>query len=205
MLQGERELARDNRTLGRFHLDGIPPAPRGVPQIEVTFDIDANGILHVSAKDKATGKEQKITISHSSGLSKDEVSKMVPEASSNEAEDKKRRETIEQRNKAENLAYQMEKLLKENAGKISEPVVAQIKDATAAIEKLKGSEDLEAIKKAVDQLEAASHKAAEELYKTAAPGGPAGPGGPTPPSPDAPGSSAQPQSGEVVDAEFRNA
>jgi molecular chaperone DnaK len=209
VLQGEREMAQDNRSLGRFHLEGIPPAPRGMPQIEVTFDIDANGILNVSAKDKATGKEQKIVITHSSGLSKDEVNKMVTEASSHEAEDKKKRELIETRNKAEQMAYQMEKLLKENAGKLSEPVATQVQEAIKAVEQLKASEDLDAIKKAADQLEQASHKAAEELYKSA--GGPGGPGAPGGAGPNnGPGSQAepqpqQPQSGEVVDAEFRNA
>jgi molecular chaperone DnaK len=210
ILQGEREMAKDNRSLGRFHLEGIPPAPRGMPQIEVTFDIDANGILNVSAKDKATSKEQKITITHSSGLSKDDVNKMVAEASSHEGEDKKRRELVEERNKAENLAYQMEKLIKENGSKLSEPVATQVKEAIAAVEKLKGSEDLDAIKKAVGELEAASHKAAEELYKTAAPGGPGGPGGspgagPGPTGGGEAGGQQQPQTGEVVDAEFRNA
>jgi molecular chaperone DnaK len=204
VLQGERELSKDNRSLGRFHLEGMPPAPRGIPQVEVTFDIDANGILNVNAKDKATGKEQKITISHSSGLSKDEVSKMVADASSNESEDKKRRETIEQRNKAENLAYQMEKLLKDNAGKLAEPTAQLVKDGIAAVEKIKGSEDLEAIKKAVDQLEQASHKAAEELYRSSAPTEPPpGNGGSGPTNGAAP--EAKPQSGEVVDAEFRQA
>ncbi len=131
VLQGEREMARDNRTLGRFHLEGIPPAPRGVPQVEVTFDIDANGILNVSAKDKGTGKETKITITHSSGLDKDEVEKMVADARAHEAEDKQRREEIEQRNRAENLAYQMEKLLKDNKEKLPAPMVKEIEDAIA--------------------------------------------------------------------------
>jgi molecular chaperone DnaK len=137
VLQGERPLARDNRTLGRFHLEGIPPAPRGLPQIEVTFDIDANGILNVSAKDKGTGKETKITISHSSGLSKDEVEKMVADARSHEAEDKKRREEVEQRNRAENLAYQMEKLLKDNKEKLSAGVAKEIEDAIAEVHKVR--------------------------------------------------------------------
>ena len=209
ILQGEREMSKDNRSLGRFHLEGLPPAPRSVPQIEVTFDIDANGILNVSAKDKGTGKEQKITISHSSGLSKDEVNKMVADASSHEGEDKQRREVIEQRNKAENQTYQKENLIKDNAGKLSEPTVNLVKEGIAAVEKVKGSEDLDGIKKAVEQLEQASHKAAEELYRSAAPGA-GGPGaGPGPdsgaqPPPGAEGSE-QKQSGEVVDAEFRQA
>jgi len=205
VLQGERELSKDNRSLGRFHLEGLPPAPRGMPQVEVTFDIDANGILNVNAKDKATGKEQKITISHSSGLSKDEVNKMVADASSNEADDKKRRETIEARNKAENLAYQMEKLLKDNAGKISEPTAQLVKDGIAAVEKIKGGEDTEAIQKAVEQLEQASHKAAEELYRSAAPGEPPSSPGPGPGPTNGAAPDGKAQSGEVVDAEFRQA
>ena len=210
VLQGEREMAKDNRSLGHFHLEGIPPAPRGTPQIEVTFDIDANGILKVAAKDKATGKEKDITITQSSGLSKDEVNKMVSDASSHEGEDKKRREAIEERNKAENMAYQMEKLLKDNQGKISESTVKLVTEAVAAVEKVKGTEEGDAIHKAFEQIESASHKAAEELYRAAAPAG-------GPPSPDAPGAdggsgaagpetaAAQPHAGEVVDAEFRQA
>src|SRR5512138_931653 len=126
VLQGEREMARDNRTLGRFHLEGLPPAPRGVPQIEVTFDIDANGILNVAAKDKATGKEQKVTITQSSGLSKEEVDKMVSDARAHEAEDKKRREEVEVKNRVENLAYQMEKLVKENKEKLAAATVTEL-------------------------------------------------------------------------------
>ncbi len=205
VLQGEREMARDNRSLGRFHLEGLPPAPRGLPQIEVTFDIDANGILNVSAKDKATSKEQKIAITHSSGLSKDEVGKMVADAAGHEAEDKKRRELIETRNRAENLAYQMEKLLKDSQGKLSADVVKAVQDGIAACHKVKDSEDEAAVKQAMEQLEQASHKAAEELYKAAGPGGPGGPGG-GPTGGGEPGETAeQPKQGEVVDAEFRQA
>ena len=126
MLQGERPMARDNRTLGQFHLDGIPPAPRGVPQIEVTFDIDANGILNVSAKDKATGKEQKITITGSSGLSKDEVERMVSDAEAHAAEDKKRSEQVEARNSADALVYSVEKTLSENRDKLPAADVSRI-------------------------------------------------------------------------------
>jgi molecular chaperone DnaK len=199
VLQGEREMARDNRTLGRFHLEGIPPAPRGIPQIEVTYDIDANGILNVSAKDKGTGKEQKITITHSSGLAKDEVEKMVADASSHEAEDKQRREEIEQRNRAENLAYQMEKLLKENRDKLSAGSAKEIEDAIAEVHKVREKGSAPEVKAAMDRLERASHKAAEELYKSAAPS--PGDGGAT-------GGGAQPQPEEkkkenVVDAEFK--
>jgi molecular chaperone DnaK len=209
VLQGERDMAGDNRTLGRFHLTGLPPAPRGIPQIEVTFDIDANGILNVSAKDKATSKEQKVTITHSSGLSKGEVEKMVTDAKSHEAEDKGRRELIEVKNRAENLVYQMEKLIKENKDKIAADTFKTLEEAIKGVNAVREGTDKAAIEAAVTKLEQASHKAAEEMYKAAgaaAPGSTAQPAGQ--PS-AAPGSSAQPQppSGEkkddVVDAEFR--
>ncbi|HLL55080.1 MAG TPA: molecular chaperone DnaK [Myxococcaceae bacterium] len=203
VLQGEREMASDNRTLGQFELTGIPPAPRGMPQIEVTFDIDANGILNVSAKDKATGKEQKVTISHSSGLSKDEVEKMVTDARAHEAEDKARRELIEVKNRAENLTYQMEKLLKENRDKISADSVKNLEEAIKGLSAVREGSDKAAIEAAMQKLEQASHKAAEEMYKAA--GGPAGAGAPPPgaePS-AAPGSQATPKKDDVVDAEFR--
>jgi molecular chaperone DnaK len=202
VLQGEREFARDNRTLGRFHLEGIPPAPRGVPQIEVAFDIDANGILNVGAKDKATGKEQKITITHSSGLDKGEVEKMVADAKSHEAEDKAKREVADTRNRAEQLAYQMEKLIAENKAKLSEATVKSVQDGIAEVQKVKSSEDGEAIKAAMEKLEKASHAAAAELYKSAAPESAAGPGGPA-------GAAAEQKEekkggkDDVVDAEFR--
>jgi molecular chaperone DnaK len=203
VLQGEREMARDNRTLGRFHLEGIPPAPRGVPQVEVTFDIDANGILNVSAKDKGTGKETKIAITHSSGLAKDEVEKMVTDARAHEAEDKARREEIETRNRAENLAYQMEKLLKENKEKLPAEVVKEIEDGVAEVHKIREKGTPEEVKAAMERLEKASHKAAEELYKSAPAGGAPGAGAP-------PGGAAAPDAkpegekqGDVVDAEFK--
>jgi molecular chaperone DnaK len=195
VLQGEREMARDNRTLGRFHLEGIPPAPRGMPQIEVTFDIDANGILNAQARDKGTGKEQKITITHSSGLAKDEVEKMVSDARAHESEDKQKREEVEQRNRAENLAYQMEKLLKENKEKLSAGVAKEIEEAVAEVHKVREKGGVSEVKAAMERLERASHKAAEELYKTAAPG-PGGPG-PTPPGEE------KKKEGDVVDAEFK--
>ncbi len=197
VLQGEREMARDNRTLGRFHLEGIPPAPRGLPQIEVTFDIDANGILNVSAKDKGTGKETKITISHSSGLAKDEVEKMVADARDHEAEDKKRREEVEQRNRAENLAYQMEKLVKDNKEKLSAATVSEIEEAVKKVHEVREKGSADEIKGAAERLEQASHKAAEELYKTA--GGATGPGGPEQPPP--PGDAGKKD--DVVDAEYK--
>ncbi len=194
VLQGERDMARDNRTLGRFHLEGIPPAPRGLPQIEVTFDIDANGILNVSAKDKGTGREQRITISHSSGLAKDEVEKMVADARTHEGEDKKKREEVEQRNRAENLVYQMEKLLKENKEKLPAAVVKDLEEGIAEVHRVREKGTAEEVKAAVERLERASHKAAEELYKTA---------GPAPGAPDqAPGKDEK-KKDDVVDAEFK--
>jgi molecular chaperone DnaK len=198
VLQGEREMARDNRTLGRFHLEGIPPAPRGIPQIEVTFDIDANGILNVSAKDKGTGKETKITITHSSGLAKDEVEKMVADARSHEAEDKKRREEVEQRNRAENLAYQMEKLLKENKDKLQAGTAKEIEDAIQELHRVREKGTADEVKAAMDKLEKASHRAAEELYKSAAPG-PGAPGAAGP----APEEGEAKKKDNVVDAEFK--
>ena len=165
VLQGERPLARDNRTLGRFHLVGLPPAPRGVPQIEVAFDIDANGIVNVVAKDMATGKEQKITITASSGLSKDDVDRMVKDAQSHEAEDKKRRDLIDARNQADSLAYQVEKSVSENRGKIAVGELSRIDAAIADVRRVAQGEDLEAIKHAMDELQRASHVMAEELYK----------------------------------------
>src|SRR4029450_2780640 len=164
VLQGERPRATDNRTLGKFHLVGLPPAPRGVPQIEVTFDIDANGILNVSAKDQATGKSQAITITASSGLAKDEVDRMVKEAQSHADEDHKKRELVDARNQADNLAYNAEKLVKENADKLGEDAKG-LEEAIAAVRKAAEGEDTAAIGAAVDKLNQESHKIAETLYK----------------------------------------
>jgi molecular chaperone DnaK len=203
VLQGEREMAADNRSLGKFQLAGMPPAPRGVPQIEVTFDIDANGILNVSAKDKATAKEQKVTITHSSGLAKDEVEKMVTDARTHEAEDKERRELVEVKNRAENLGYQMEKLVKENRDKLSPDTVSKLEEAMKHLESVRSGNDKAAIEAATTALEQASHKAAEEMYRAA--GAQAGQPGAPPPAGDgaAPGSQATPKKDDVVDAEFR--
>jgi molecular chaperone DnaK len=203
VLQGEREMARDNRTLGRFHLEGIPPAPRGMPQIEVTFDIDANGILNVSAKDKGTGKETKITITHSSGLAKDEVEKMVADARDHEGEDKKRREEVEQRNRAENLAYQMEKLLKDNKEKLSAATVTEIEEAIKKVHEVREKGSAEEIKAAAEQLEKASHRAAEELYKTAGAGDGAAPNPGAAGGPGTPPASGSGGKDDVVDAEYK--
>jgi molecular chaperone DnaK len=167
VLQGERQLARDNKTIGKFHLTDIPPAPRGVPQIEVTFDIDANGILHVSAKDLGTGKEQKITITASSGLNKDEIEKMRKDAEAHAEEDKKRREEIEVRNEADNAVYRSEKMLKDSADKISGADKGKIEEAIKEVrEALKGS-DASAIRSASEKLNEAWQAVSAELYKAA--------------------------------------
>jgi len=166
VLQGERQLARDNRTLGKFQLLGLPSAPRGVPQIEVTFDIDANGIVNVAAQDKATGKEQKITISGSSGLSKEEVDKLVRDAETHAAEDKVRREVIDVRNQAESLAWSVEKTLTESRDKVATSDAARAEQAIAAVREAVKGDDTDAIKRAAEELQRASHAVAEALYKS---------------------------------------
>jgi len=168
VLQGERQFAKDNKTIGKFHLTDIPPAPRGVPQVEVTFDIDANGILHVGAKDLGTGKEQKITITASSGLSKDEVEKMRKDAEAHAEEDKAKREEVETRNEADNAVYRTEKMLKENAEKISGDDKKKIEDAVSAVrEALKGSDNAP-IKSASEKLMEVWQAVSTELYKKGA-------------------------------------
>jgi molecular chaperone DnaK len=167
VLQGERQFARDNKTIGKFHLTDIPPAPRGVPQVEVTFDIDANGILHVGAKDLGTGKEQKISITASSGLSKDEIEKMRKDAEAHADDDKKQREEVETRNEADSSVYRSEKMLKDNAEKISGDSKSKIEKAVADVkEALKGS-DSTAIKSASEKLNEAWQAVSTELYKAA--------------------------------------
>jgi molecular chaperone DnaK len=165
VLQGEREMAADNRTLGRFDLVGIPPAPRGIPQVEVTFDIDVNGIVHVSAKDKATAKEQKIRIESSSGLSKGEIDKMMNAAKEHEAEDKKKRELVDGRNQLDALVYTVEKSLNEHGNKVSEADKKKVEDALAKAKSKLSSDDINEIKKAQEELTKTSHKLAEEMYK----------------------------------------
>src|SRR5216117_1662656 len=165
VLQGERPLARDNRTLGRFQLVGLPPAPRGLPQIEVSFDIDANGIVNVAAKDTATGREQKITISGSSGLSKDDVNRMVKEAQSHASEDQARRDLIDARNQADSLAYQVEKTVNENREKVAVGDLSTVESAIAELRRVSQGDDLAAIKRATEALQKASHRIAEALYK----------------------------------------
>jgi molecular chaperone DnaK len=167
ILQGERELARDNRSLGKFHLDGIPPAPRGVPQVEVAFDIDANGILHVSAKDKATGKEQSIRIEASSGLKEDEIKKMVKDAEANSNEDKARREAIEARNRADQRAYEVEKSLKENGEKIPAELKAKLEAAVGRVREAVKGEDTAEVQSASDALESLWSEAAQAMYQAA--------------------------------------
>src|SRR5262249_51765091 len=152
-LQGERELARDNKTLGRFHLDGIPSAPRGMPQIEVTFDIDANGIVHVSAKDLGTGKEQKIAITASSGLSKEDIENLVKDAEAHAAEDKEKREAIDTRNRADQLVYQTEKELKENGDKVGADLQASLHQAIEAVRTALAGTDAAAIRTAAEALD----------------------------------------------------
>ena len=168
VMQGERPLARDNRTLGKFHLIGIPPAPRGVPQVEVTFDIDANGILNVSAKDMATKKEQKITITSSTGLSKEEAERMRTDAESHAEEDKKHLAEIEARNQCDMRVYQAEKLIKENRDKLSESDVKAAEEAIENCRKALAGTDVEAITAASAQLETATHTIAEAMYKATA-------------------------------------
>jgi len=197
--QGERTMAQHNRLLGVFQLGNIPPAPRGDPQIEVTFDIDANGILNVTAKDKATNNEQKITITSSSGLSKDEVEKMARDAEANSADDRRKKEEIEARNRADAMIYNIEKMLKEHRDKISE---ADAKSVEASIEETKkavASGNSEQINAATDKLTTASHKLAEAMYKTAGPQ-PGAPQGDVPPNSQT-GDGAKPKD-NVVDAEF---
>ncbi len=207
VMQGERKMAQDNRTLGKFHLMGIPPAPRGMPQIEVTFDIDANGILNVSAKDHATNKEQKITITSSTGLSKEEAEKMRSDAEAHAEEDKKKLAEIEARNILDNRVYQIEKLINENREKLSESDIKPVEEAVASAKSALAGGVLEQIQSATQQLERASHTLAETLYKTAqasgagagASGAPQG-GGPTDGGPQQ--GSTPPPPGEVIDAEY---
>jgi molecular chaperone DnaK len=195
-------MARDNRTLGKFHLTGLPSAPRGVPQIEVTFDIDANGIVNVSAKDMATQKEQKITITASSGLTKDEVDRMMSEAESHADEDRRRKEEIETRNQADQAVYGAERLIKEAGDKVAasdrQPVEAALEDLKKAIEKNDAAE----MKRGLEALNAAQHKIAEAMYKAAQTAGAgAGAAGDGPSGPEAGEPSSRPNSGDVIDAE----
>src|SRR5205807_4279127 len=191
VLQGERPMAAQNRTLGKFHLTGIPPAPRGLPQIEVTFDIDANGILNVTAKDMATQKDQKITITSSSGLSKEEVERMAKEADAHSAEDKAKREEIESRNQLDTLVYSVEKMLREQGDKISGSERGDVENAIADAKKALESNDKRSMDQARERLTQASHTLAEQMYRAAQPQG-AGGAGPTARAGPAAGAGQQP-------------
>jgi len=204
--QGERPLAGDNRFLGDFNLEGIPPARMGVPKIEVAFNIDANGILNVTARDQGTGKEQTIRIESSGGLSKDEIDRMQRDAESHASEDKKKRELVEARNTAEQRVYQLEKLLEEHKDKLGDSDKTALRAAIDKVNEAKKSDDVAAINRAVDELSRASQAMSEHLYSAGGPGAGAGPGRGTGPEP---GPSASPNGGdgsqkpeEVIDVEF---
>ncbi len=203
VLQGERPMARDNRTLGKFHLVGIPSAPRGVPQVEVTFDIDANGIVNVSAKDLGTGKEQKITITASSGLSKDDVDRMMKEAEANAEQDKRLKAEVETRNRADQTVYAAEQLLNESGDKLGADDKQAVQNAIDAVKEAGKGQDLDAITNALDQLNAAQQKAAQELYKNAEAAGETPPPGGAAPGDAGPGAGAAGAAadGDVIDAE----
>jgi molecular chaperone DnaK len=198
ILQGERPMAGDNMSLGRFRLDGIPPAPRGVPQVEVTFDIDANGILHVTAKDKATGKEQKIMVTASTNLNKSDIERMVQEARQHEGEDKKRKEIIEAKNSADNLAYQTEKTLKDLGDKVSADEKAKIERKITDVRAAAQTEDVENIKKVTEDLQNAFYALSQQLYSQGQPQ--AEPQAQAAGGPDIPSSD-----GDVIDGEVKDA
>jgi molecular chaperone DnaK len=195
VLQGERQMARDNRTLGKFQLVGIPAAPRGMPQVEVSFDIDANVIVHVAAKDLGTGKEQKITITASSGLSEDDIQRMVRDAESKSSEDKERRQQVETRNQLDSLVYNTEKTYNEHKEKLGAAEKGQLEEALAAAKRALEGEDTQAMAKATEQLTQASHKLAEMMYQNQAAGADAGAAGAGAPPKGAAGD-------EVIDAEY---
>jgi molecular chaperone DnaK len=196
VLQGERSMARDNKTLGTFHLDGIAPAPRGLPQIEVTFDIDANGILNVSAKDLGTGRDQKITITGSSGLSKDEVDRMTREAEQHAEEDRKQRESVESKNQLDSTIYQMEKLLKESGDKLPADKKSRIEAAIADARKDLESNEAERMKSALENLQKAGAELYAEAQQAAADGAESGPSGAKSEE------KSTDKNGDVVDADF---
>ncbi len=193
VLQGERPMASDNMSLGRFRLDGIPPAPRGIPQVEVTFDIDANGILHVTAKDKATGKEQKVTITASTNLNKNDIDRMVQESKAHEAEDKKRRELIDAKNTADSLVYQTEKALRDLGDKVPSAERGEIESKINDLKSAAQSDDISRIQQASEQVQQAFHALSQQLYAQGQPQ-PEAPGGPSTPPPS---------DGDVIDGEVR--
>jgi molecular chaperone DnaK len=201
ILQGERSMAADNRTLGRFHLDGIPPAPRGVPQVEVTFDIDANGIMHVSAKDKASGKEQSIRITSSSGLSEQEIEEMKNKAKENAAEDKKKKEAVEIRNSADNLVFQTKKQIDELKDKIPADAKSKLEAEITKVEEALKTDNTDTIKAATDQLNKVWGEIAQNLYQQ--PGADGQPGAGPQPGPDAGAKKEAPKDEkEVEDASY---
>jgi molecular chaperone DnaK len=195
VLQGEREFARDNRTLGRFHLDGIAPAPRGMPQVEVTFDIDANGILNVKAQDKGTGREQSVSITAASTLSKDEVERLVKEAESHSAEDRAKREEVELRNQADQMGYQAEKVLQENGDKIPADVKAEVESKLEAMRQAAKGSDVGALRRAMDEFNDALQKVGQHIYQGAGASGDTGNG-------HEPETEKKPEE-DVVDADYR--
>jgi molecular chaperone DnaK len=209
VLQGEREFAKDNRLLGQFNLEGIPAAPRGIPQIEVSFNVDVNGILTVHAKDLGTSKENKITVQNAGGLSKDEIDKMKREAELHAAEDKKRREVIDLKNQGENIVFQTERQLKEHGDKVGADIRGNIESALNNLKEALKSDDADRIKKSLENLQQASYKLGEEIYKAA--GAKAGPqGGPTAPEAEVnrgaagggPSADGKKKDEDVIDAEY---
>jgi len=202
ILQGEREMARDNRTLGKFHLSGIPPAPRNIPQIEVTFDIDANGILNVSAKDTATGKQQAITITSSSGLSEQEIEKMVKDAEKNQDEDRKNKDSVENRNKLDQLSYALDKLVKENREKIPAAMLSEVEEAIKKSRQAVESNDQQRILQEIENLNKLSTKISTEMYKNASTQQSGTSGSDETASTEPP--AGQTQEGEVIDAEYED-
>jgi molecular chaperone DnaK len=207
VVQGERPMANDNKSLGKFILDGIPPAPRGIPQIEVTFDIDANGILKVTAQDKATGRSQNITITASSGLSDAEVEKMRKEAEVHAEEDRKHKELVETRNNADNLVYSAEKVLKDLGDKAPADMKSQVEDRIAKVREVLNNDDQQAIQKAADDLSEVLQQLGSAAYQQAGPqaGPQSGPGDGSGEAGPEDGGPEGPDDGEVVDGEFRNA
>ncbi|HOS96503.1 MAG TPA: Hsp70 family protein, partial [Deltaproteobacteria bacterium] len=200
VFQGERPMANDNKLLGQFDLMGIPPAPRGIPQIEVSFDIDANGILHVSAKDKATGKEQSIRITSSSGLNEDDINRMIREAEEHESEDRRRKDLVEAKNTADSMLYTTEKTLKEHGDKVDSMTRASIENALADLKEAVKTDDTDQIRKKIDALTTVSHKLAEVIYSSAAQGQAGAQAGPGAGAGAGPGGSRP--ADDVVDAEF---
>jgi molecular chaperone DnaK len=200
ILQGEREFAKDNRSLGSFILDGIPPAPRGVPQVEVTFDIDANGIVNVSARDKGTGREQKVTIHPSSGLSKDQIDKMVNDAESHAADDKRRKEEVEERNLADSAAYRSEKSLSELGDKLSSEQKGELESKIADVRAALATDDISRIKSAREALEQAFYRASESMYRQGQEGAPTGDYGSGPESDAGAGSTSR---DDTIEGEYK--